>query len=107
MGRDAAVLGLAVVQMIAENVREMLMERPAPRDVEELHAAADAEDRKAAPVGGLDQGELDGVHARLGRAELEMWLLAIGARLDIRTARQADAVDAVEQGGDRVGPQEG
>ena len=97
MGRDAAVLGLAVLDAVADDVGKMLVQGPAARDVQQLHAAADAEDRKLAAVGGANQRELDRVDPRLGRPELGVGLGAVCARLHVGAAGQAHAVDAVEQ----------
>ncbi len=82
------------------------MQGAAARDVQQLHAAADPEDRKLAAVGGADQRHLERVDARLGRPELGVRLGAVGARLHVGTAGQAHAVDPVEQRRDRVRPQQ-
>ena len=102
MGRDAAVLGLAVLDAVADDIGKVLVQGPAARNVQQLHAAADAEDRKLAAIGGAHQRELHRVDPRLGRAEVGMGLGAVCARLDVGPAGQAQAIDAVEQGADRV-----
>ena len=82
------------------------MEGSAASHVQDLHAAADPEDRELATVGGPDQRELDRVDSRLGRAELGVGLGAVGARLNVGATGQAHAVDPVEQRVDRVGPEQ-
>ena len=74
------------------------MQRPAARDVERLHAAADAEQRKIALGGAAQQRELvlvgDAVHVR---AELRVAGLAVGGGIEVRAAAEDEAVEAVEQ----------
>ena len=64
------MLGLAVLDARADDVGKVLMQGAAARDVQQLHAAADAEDWELAAVGGADQRELDRVDPRLGRSDL-------------------------------------
>ena len=83
-------LGLAVAGQV-------LVQRAAAGDVERLGAAADAEDRQPARVGGARQLELEGVEPRLGRPELVVALAgAVGVGIEVRAAGQADAVEPVE-----------
>ena len=96
VGGDAAVRGLAMLEAVADDVREVLVKRSAAGDVEQLHSPADAQDREVPPVGGADEGELDGIHAGLGGAQLGIGLLPVDARLQIRPTRQAHAVDPIE-----------
>ena len=96
VGGDAARLGLAVAL-------EVLVQRAAAGDVERLHAAADPEHRHPARVGELGERELVAVERRLGGAELRVaLLLAVAVRVDVRAARQADAVEPLERRRDRV-----
>ena len=59
--------GLAVLDGAVGDVRQMLVQRAAARDVERLAAAADAEDRDAERVGLAGDRELEGVERRLDR----------------------------------------
>ena len=87
-----AGLGLAMAGQV-------LVQRPAAGDVERLGAAADAEQRQPAGVGGARQLELEGVEPGLGRAELGVALgRAVGVGIEVRAARQADPVEPVEVG---------
>ena len=64
----------------ARVVGEMLVERPAERDVHHLHASADAERGQGDPIGGSEQLDLELVPVRLDPVE-------VFARLLPRTAR--------------------
>ena len=91
VGSRGGRLGLAVRGHV-------LVQRPAARDVERLHAAADAQHRHPALVDGAGQRELEGVEVGLGRAELEVALdRSVGIGVEVRTAGQHDAVEPVEQ----------
>ena len=46
--------------------------------------------------------ELEAVELRLGGAELGVRRRAVGARVEVRAARQADPVQPVDQRGDRA-----
>ena len=84
--------------------RDVLVQRPAAGDVERLGAAADGEDRQAALEGEPDQAQLEGVEARLGRPELDVALgRAVGRRVEVGAAGEADAVEAIQQRGEVVG----
>ena len=51
-----------------------------------------------------DEAQLEGVQARLGRPELHVALVgAVGRRVQVRAARQADAVEAIDQRREVVG----
>ena len=83
-------------------VGHVLEERAAARDVERLGAAADAEDRQAAGVGMARDRQLEGVHVGLHRAELGVRLGAVGGRVDVRAAGQADAGQRLQQRGHQL-----
>ena len=70
MGGHAPARGLAMLDRAVGEVGEVLVQRPAARDVERLAAAADPEDRHAPLVGDLGQRELEGVEVGLGGAEV-------------------------------------
>jgi hypothetical protein len=106
VGGDASVLRLTMLEVLTHHVREVLMKRPAAGDVQDLHPAADPEDRQVSAIGRPDERQLDGIRAWLGGSELGMWLLAVDARLQVRPAGEAHAIDTVEQGRDRVGAQQ-
>ena len=77
---------------------DVLVQRPAARDVERLRAAADAEHRQAGGVGGAGDGELEGVVLGVGRAELAVALQsAVGDGVEVGAAGQADAVEARDE----------
>ena len=78
--------------------RDVLVQRAAAGDVERLAP------RQIARIGMLrisampHEAQLEGVQARLGRAELHVALVgAVGRRVQVRPARQADAVEALDQ----------
>ncbi len=102
VGGNARVLVLTMARVLADHVGQVLMERAATGHVQHLHAAADAEDRQTASIRSADQGQLERVDPRLGRAELLVGAGAIGGGLDVGTAGQADAVHAVEERPDRL-----
>ena len=85
--------------------RDVLDERSAERDVQDLDPAAHAEDRQAAVERPLDELELEGVALRVGRREKLVRLLAVRRRLDVAAAAEEDAVAGVEHlsGGRRAG----
>jgi hypothetical protein len=111
--------GLAVRDRVADDVGDVLVQGAAAGDVEDLAATADREDRHVALERGADESELEGVERRLGGAELWVRRGAVRVGMEVRAARQADAVDAVEQRRDhrpghrrhdrreRAGPAEG
>ena len=74
----------------------VLDQRPPERDVEDLDAAAHAQDRQPAVERPLDELELVGVAARLGRREVLRRLLSVEARLDVPAAAESDPVAGVE-----------
>ena len=83
---------------------DVLVQRPAAGHVERLGAAADGEDRQAALERQLDQFQLEGVEARLRRAELDVAIRrAVGDRVEIRAAAEADAVEALDQRSEVIG----
>ena len=69
----------------------MLVQRAAARDVEHLHAAADGQDRQPAGVGGPGQRQLELVELGLDRAGARVAALAVGTRVQVRTARTGRA----------------
>ena len=101
--RDTVARGaLAVLQRGAGPVGQVLVQRPAARDVQRLEPAADGEDRDPARIGAPRDLQLEEVQLGLHRAELRVAALVVGARVEIGATGQADAGQAVEQGLDRL-----
>ncbi len=80
--------------------RQVLVQRAAAGDVERLRAAADAEDRQPSGVGTAGDLELEDVQPRLDRPEIGRRRGAVGARVQVRAAGQADAPQRRQQRGD-------
>ena len=85
-----------------DGVGQVLVQGAPARDVQQLRAAAHAEDRHRARIGRARERELGGVQRGLDRAERGVRLRAVERRVDVRAAGQADAVHAVQQRLDRV-----
>ncbi len=75
----------------------VLDERPSESDVEDLDPAAHAEDRQPTVERPLDELELVGVAARLGRREMLRRHLSVEARLDVPSTAESDPVARVER----------
>ena len=109
-GQERAGLDRHVVQRLGRGrglamVVDVLVQRPAAGDVHRLQAAADAEQRHPARVGGARERELGGVDDAVGRAEpLVAAARAVGERVEVRPAGEAQAVEPLEQ---RVAPARG
>src|SRR4029450_8500318 len=71
---------------------DVLDERAAKRDVEDLDAAAHAKDRETAVERSLGQLQLEGVADRLRRGEVLGRFLPVEARVDVAAAAEEDAV---------------
>ena len=103
VGRDVARGVLAVLHRggVAEGHADVLVHAAAQRHGQHLHAAADAEDGNVAVVGQPHQKEF-GIVA-LGRDGMELGdgVLAGKEGVDVAAAREHEAVDAVEQGGEQ------
>ena len=80
----------------------MLDERAASGHVEELHAAADGQDREAARVRLAGELELEPVEVRLDGTEQRVRLGAVGGGVEVGPAGQADPVEPVDQRLDRL-----
>ena len=94
-----ARLGLAVLDRVVGDRGQVLVQRPAARDVERLRATADAEDRQAHAVGHARDLELEDVQRGLDRPEVLDGLVPVRARVEIRAAGQADAAQRGQQRG--------
>ncbi len=78
-------------------VGQVLDQRPAADDVERLRAPADRQHRDPRAVGGARDRQLEAVEVGLGRAEMLVRLLAVGPRMEIGPAGEADPRELVEQ----------
>jgi hypothetical protein len=81
---------------VADVVGQVLDQRAAERDVQQLHAAADPEHRQVAFQRAQRQRDLRAVAVGPGVGGLGMALDAVGARVDVRAAGEHQAVEAVE-----------
>ena len=82
----AGIERLVTLQVVERgDVREVLAQRPAARDVQRLHAATDAEQRQIALGRAAQEGELVLVgHAVDVRAELRVTVLPVDGRIEVR-----------------------
>src|SRR3954468_20943549 len=96
-------LTLTVDDLLAD-VRKVLHERATTRDVQDLHAAADGEDRKPAPPRRAHETQLEDVDLRLRGPKLRVRTGAVTGGLEVGTAGQADTVEPVD---DRLEPPRG
>src|SRR5207302_1046619 len=83
--------------------REVLIQRPAQRDVQDLDAATDGEDREPASLRAGDERQLDGIAAGVGLAELGVRDRTIAGRLDVLPTGEHQPLDPVERGARGVG----
>ena len=97
MGRNTAIDGLAVCDHIASDIREVLVQSAAARDIERLDAATDPQDRKLEAKGLPGNRVLEAVKAGFGRAQLLMWFGAVGSGGEIRTTREHQRIQPPEQ----------
>jgi hypothetical protein len=88
---DAPVGRLSVV------ADEVLVDRPAERDVEQLHSAADAEERHAPLQGAARERQLELVALRIGGLGVLRAGVAVAPRVEVGPADRHQPVDAVEQ----------
>jgi len=104
LDRDPAVLaGRGRVAGVADDVGQVLVETAAEMDVEDLHAAADAQERQATIDGGADQRELGGVAEVADVAGLGVGGLAVAGRVDVAAAGDDQPVEHVHKGRRRTG----
>jgi len=82
---------------VPDDIREMLDERPAAGDVDQLHAATDSEQREIPIDRGPGQRDLDGVALGHDVNRLGMRRLAIRFGIDVRPAREHERVDEIER----------
>ena len=90
--------GQLAVVVVAEDLGQVLVQRSAVGDVEQLHAAADAEQRDVLLARGARERQLEVVAAGLLGGGGPMRLLPVAPRRDVAAAAAQDhAVDRVEQ----------
>src|SRR3989442_5631455 len=88
--------GVGVIEGSGPLARQVLVQRAAERDVEDLDAAADREDRQPALARARDQGELDRVALGIDLAELGVRGGAVARGIDVLAARQHEPGDGRE-----------
>ena len=84
------------VSAVADDIGQVLMQRPAQCDVEHLCAAADAQHRKLPLERGAQQRELPGVALPSGLVGARMRLLTVGSGIDVLAAGDQQPVQAIE-----------
>src|SRR5690348_4274522 len=94
--REVAAAVVADVVVI-----EMLDQRAAQGDVDDLLTAADAEDRQLLLMRLLEEAQLGLVELAVDRPDLVVLGLAVEGRVDVPTARKQQAVDFGQDGGAR------
>ena len=87
--------------------RQVLIQRAAEGDVQDLDAAADGQDREPASLGARDEGQLDRVARPIGLAQLGVRRRPVAAGLHILAPREDETVHPVERGARRVGVEDG
>ena len=86
-----------LVVVVPDELGEVLMEIAAAGDVQDLAAAADREHRQVSLERRLEQGELRPVSLRHDAFGLGVRVLAVRLRVEIRAAREKQAVERVER----------
>ena len=84
MSRHTAVFDLAMVDRVAHNLWQVLVQRPAAGDVERLSAAADTQDRQPQPGSLPSHRVLKAIEPRLGHAELHVRPGPVGRGGEVR-----------------------
>jgi len=82
---------------------EVLGQRAAAGHGQHVQSPADREERHVAVEGGAHEGQLEPVPAVLGLVGLVLPLLVVERRVDVPAAGEDQAVDALDEGGHRVG----
>jgi hypothetical protein len=98
-GMPARVGGMVPPVLVQAHI---LHHRAAAGDVQNLHTAADAEDRQAARDRGGGKGELELVALGLGRGQQRVRLLPVSAGIDVAARGQQDRVKPPEHRLDRL-----
>ena len=87
----------AVLQRAGHLRGDVLHQRAAARDVQDLDAAADREDRQVAAARLADERELELVARRIDVHHRRMSRLAVAGRRDVLAAGEQQAVDCVDR----------
>ena len=95
-------LALTVGNRAVRDLRQVLVQGAAARDVERLRTAADAEDRQPTRVGLPRQLHLESVELRLGGAQLGVSDAPVGSRVEVGPTGEQHAAETVEQGRDSI-----
>jgi hypothetical protein len=83
----AEVVGDPGMLLVPDDVREVLVQRPAPDDVEQLDAAADGQQRQAGLQRAVEQGQLPGVAFGVGHPRRGVHGRAVPGWVDVSAAR--------------------
>ena len=95
--RDTVLrFGEAVRKLGCHRCGDVLNQRPARRDVQDLRAAADCEDRYIVLHGASREVELELVASRLGVFDSLVAILSVKRRINIAAASQQYAIDRLE-----------
>jgi hypothetical protein len=78
--------------------RDILIQRPAHRNVQRLYASADSQHWEIAPYGGAGDWKLERVSFMVD-VDIEAWdgLLPIQRRINVPTTRKHDAIQSVQE----------
>ena len=94
---DVEVAGLGPMARMADDVRQVLDQRAAANDIDQLHPAADAQHRDVLRECGPQQRELGRVALGTGVGRLRLGLGAVAGRVEVRAAGQHEPVDDRER----------
>ena len=89
----AEAIGDAGMLLVPDDVREVLVQRPAPDDAEQLHAAADGQQRQPRLQRAVDHGQFPGVALGVGCPGRRVHGGAVPGRIDVAAARHHQAVE--------------
>ena len=101
--QGVAHASISVVNRPGTLAREILIQGAAERDVQDLEATTNGEQREAAALGTCDERELDCVAPRVRFPELGVRLGPVAGGLDIFAAAEHEALHPVEHGACGVG----
>ena len=91
------------MSVVAKHVRQVLVQRAAERDIEDLRAPTDAQHRQPPGQRALQQRELPTIAGSAGLVGRRMRLLAVGDGVQVVAAGNHQGVQAVQNGMDDVG----
>src|SRR5436190_1631160 len=93
-------LGMAVRDRVAELIRDVRDEVAPERDVQELHATADAEDGQSPRQGGEGETQLETVALRRDAVVRLVPDAAVVRGVDVAAPRENEGIDGFERLGD-------